>query len=120
MNEKRIFKIFISFNTEIIGLGDFYLNENYFCDAKVISNEVTYFSIEKNLLDKIIFDDIKTEKNFNEFLQNKINFMIFRLIEIKKKNFFSVYDIFKNNNENNNIKFEEQIEYFNTFRKKRF
>ena len=118
LNEKRIFKIFISFNTEIIGLGDYYLNENYFCDAKVISNEVTYFSIEKNLLDKIIFDDIKTEKNFNEFLQNKINFMIFRLIEIKKKNFFSVYDIFKNNNENNNIKFEEQIEYFNTFRKK--
>ena len=120
MYDKKLFKIFITFNTEIVGLCDNYLNEYYFCDAKVISNEVSYFSIEKNLFKKIIYDDAKTEKKYNEYIKHKINFMIFRLIEIKNKKFFCDFDIIKNNKDNNNniIQTEEQIESYNTFRKK--
>ena len=120
MYDKKLFKIFITFNTEIVGLCDNYLNEYYFCDAKVISNEVSYFSIEKNLFKKIIYDDSKTEKKYNEYIKHKINFMIFRLIEIKNKKFFCDFDIIKNNKDNNNytIQTEEQIESYNTFRKK--
>ena len=82
-NEKHSFKFCYLKDNEIIGIDDFILYDNkYYCECKVISNNLIYFELTENF-----FENLKKEliinKNIKDFKNLKQNMLYKKLLNIK-------------------------------------
>ena len=114
INKKKDIKIYVSNDNDILGLGDVVDNNDFYtCNAKVITNNCKVFSIDINLLNNIMNNEKIVEINVKKFSENKKNFFLnllnnirenfinkfYNLLEIKS-NFLKIQE--KNINKDNN------------------
>jgi len=71
-------------NNEILGLEDFIYNKPSYFKAVVVSNKLSYFKIDTNIIRKMLCTEKHSENIFYEFSNNKIFSLIRRLFELIK------------------------------------
>ncbi len=71
-------------NHEILGLENFIYNKSSFFKAVVVSNKLSYFKINIEIVRKMLFSEKHAENIFYEFSNNKIFSLIRRLFELIK------------------------------------
>ena len=79
---KRYYRLFNVDKRHTIGLNEYSYKGNYFTSAKVISQKCSMFALEINFLDVLIKDRV-IKDNLKNLITERINFIVFRLLELK-------------------------------------
>ena len=81
---KRKFELYTSNSFDTLGLEEYFLNKNYICTCKIISNDAKIFELEKDSLDLIVNKEKQINGAFYQLIERKLISLIKRLYVIKK------------------------------------
>lgn len=84
MNQKKVAKISIVKNTDILGLSDSIHRGKYIYSAECVSAQAEVFEIKNKFFEMISKSDEEIGKNLEKILNKKIEYVVQRLISTKK------------------------------------
>jgi CRP-like cAMP-binding protein len=114
INKSKLFRILKINKNDIIGLDEYIINNNFYLDAKVISNTCTVFSLDMHFCDTIFNNKIIKDLIVKE-IQTRKEMMLNRFKNIKKTIIHKFYTNLKRDLDTQNKQFS-YLEYASNLR----